>query len=57
LIKGSGVLPVTQLPGGLDGAILAEQYDEWAVCRRHMTLETLAQISHPDEPPLTADRG
>jgi hypothetical protein len=29
--------------------ILAEQNDEWAVCRRYMTLETLARISHPQD--------
>ena len=37
----------------LVGAILAEQFDEWAVCRRYMTLKTLAQISDPDPGPLT----
>jgi transposase-like protein len=35
------------------GAILAEQNDEWAVCRRSITLETLAQIGHPQDGPLT----
>ncbi len=33
-------------------AILLEQNDEWAVCRKYMTLETLAQISHPEDQPL-----
>ena len=30
------------------GAILMEQNDEWAVSRRYMTLEALAQLGHPD---------
>jgi hypothetical protein len=33
-------------------SILAEQNNEGAVTRRYMTLETLAQISHPDDRPL-----
>ena len=39
----------------LAGAILLEQNDEWAVCRRYMTLETLAKISNDgDEPTMIA---
>ena len=33
----------------LVGAILLEQNDEWAVCRRYMSLETLAGLC--DDPP------
>ncbi len=42
--------------GGLYGAILMEQNDAWAVSRRSMTLETLAQVGHPDTatPPAIA---
>lgn len=29
----------------LVGALMLEQIDEWAVCRRYMTLETLAGLS------------
>ena len=29
----------------LVGALMLEQNDEWAVCRRYMTLETLAGLS------------
>ena len=29
----------------LVGALMLEQNDEWAVCRRYMTLETLATVS------------
>ena len=34
----------------LAGAILLEQNDEWAVCRRYMSLETLAALC--DDPPV-----
>lgn len=35
------------------GAILLEQNDEWAVCRRNMSLETIAELCQPaDSDPL-----
>ena len=34
----------------LVGAILLEQNDEWAVCRRYLTLETLASPGGSAEP-------
>ena len=48
-----GIFPNEAAVTRLAGAILAEQSDEWAVCRRYITLETLAQISDPEPGPLT----
>ena len=38
----------------LVGALLLEQNDEWAVCRRYMSLETLARLSDDAEVRPTA---
>ena len=48
-----GIFPNEAAVTRLVGAILAEQSDEWAVCRRYITLETLAQIRDPEPGPLT----
>ena len=48
-----GIFPNEAAVTRLVGAILAVQSDEWAVCRRYITLETLAQSRDPEPGPLT----
>ena len=53
-----GIFPGEAAASRLIGALLLEQQDEWAVCRRYMTMESLAEVCQPpttDPLPIAAE--